>query len=180
MKLKKGDIVRFDFPSIRYSANKWAKAIYQGTTYTDQDGGELISVKWIRDGNDNKQNDGEYYSHMFVKLEEVSTQKEDRILKENKKVMKFDFERGKQQLLEWMDNEFDCSYGYSLDYIKELSTIADIQNEVESFRRFEESWLDKTATVNKATTMREVFEALKDTAIEDEDWFIIELFTTEQ
>jgi len=108
MKLKKGDIVRFDFPSIRYSANKWAKAIYQGTTYTDQDGGELISVKWIRDGNDNKQNDGEYYSHMFVKLEEVSTQKEDRILKENKKVMKFDFERGKRQLIEWMDNEFDC------------------------------------------------------------------------
>ena len=58
MKLKKGDIVRFDFPSIRYSANKWAKAIYQGTTYTDQDGGELIDIKWIRDGNDNEQNDG--------------------------------------------------------------------------------------------------------------------------
>lgn len=182
--LKKGDILRFDFPSIRYSANKWATAIYQGTTYIDQDGGEIISVKWIRDGNDNEQKDGEYYSHMFAKVfekvEEVSTQEEDRILKENKKDMKFDFERGKQQLLEWMDNEFDCSYGYSLDYIKELSTIADIQNEVESFRRFEESWLDKTATINKATTMREVFEALKDTAIEDEDWFIIELFTTEQ
>ena len=180
MKLKKGDIVRFDFPSIRYSANKWAKAIYQGTTYTDQDGGELISVKWIRDGNDNDQKDGEYYSHMFVKLEEVSTQKEDRILEENKKVMKFDFERGKQQLLEWMDNEFDCCYGYSLQYIKELSTIGDIQDEVESFRRFEDDWMNKTASINKATTMREVFEALKDTAIEEDDNFIIELFTTEQ
>ena len=94
--------------------------------------------------------------------------------------MKFDFERGKKQLLDWMDVEFDCSYGYSLQYIKELSTISDIQDEVESFRRFEDSWMKKTSAINKATTMREVFEALKDTAIEEDDNFIIELFTTEQ
>ena len=94
--------------------------------------------------------------------------------------MKFDFEKGKKQLIEWMDNEFDCTYGYSLQYIKELSTISEIEVEIESFRRFEDSWMKKTSTINKATTMREVFEALKDTAIEDEDWFIIELFTTEQ
>jgi hypothetical protein len=94
--------------------------------------------------------------------------------------MKFDFERGKQQLIEWMDNEFDCTYGYSLQYIKELSTIGEIQNEVESFRQFEESWINKTIAVKKADTMREVFAALKDTAIEDDDNFIIELFTTEQ
>jgi type IV secretory pathway VirD2 relaxase len=83
-----------------------------------QDGGELISVKWIRDGNDNKQNDGEYYSHMFVKVKEVSTQKEDRILKENKKVMKFDFERGKQQLVEYFNSDLDRATEYSLEYIK--------------------------------------------------------------
>ena len=94
--------------------------------------------------------------------------------------MKFDFERGKQQLIEWMDAEFDCTYGYSLQYIKELSTIEDVQYEVESFRRFEESWVGKTAAVNRATTMREIFEALQDTAIEDDDNFIIELFTTEE
>ena len=180
MKLKKGDIVRFDNPSIKYAANKWATAIYQGTTYTDQDGAELITVKWIRDGNDNEQNDGEYYSNMFEKVEEVSTQEEDRILKENKKDMKFDFERGKKQLLDWMDVEFDCSYGYSLQHIKELSTMSEIEVEIESFRRFEDSWMKKTSAINKATTMREVFEALKDTAIEDDDNFIIELFTTEQ
>lgn len=180
MKLKKGDIVRFDNPSVTYAANKWATAIYQGATYTDQDGAELIEVKWIRDGNDNGQNDGEYYLYMFVKVEDDSNQEEDRIFEENKKDMKFDFERGKQQLLTWMDNEFDCCYGNSLQYIKELSTIGDIQDEVESFRRFEESWIGKTAAVNRATTMREVFEALKDTAIEDDDNFIIELFTTEQ
>ena len=79
-----------------------------------------------------------------------------------------------------MDAEFDCTYGYSLQYIKELSTIEDVQYEVESFRRFEESWVGKTAAVNRATTMREIFEALQDTAIEDDDNFIIELFTTEQ
>jgi len=94
--------------------------------------------------------------------------------------MKFDFKRGKRQLIEWMDNEFDCTYGYSLQYIKELSTIEDIQCEVESFRRFEESWVGKTAAVNRATTMREIFKALQNTAIEDDDNFIIELFTTEQ
>jgi hypothetical protein len=94
--------------------------------------------------------------------------------------MKFDFEKGKRQLLEWMDNEFDCSYGYSLQYIKELSSIEDVRIEVESWFRFEEGWIGKTAAVNRATTMREVFAALQDTAIEDDDNFIIELFTTEQ
>ena len=94
--------------------------------------------------------------------------------------MKFDFERGKRQLLEWMDNEFDCSYGYSLQYIKELSSIEDVRIEVESWFRFEEEWIGKTAAVRRATTVREVLEALKDTAIEDDDNFIIELFTTEQ
>jgi hypothetical protein len=29
--------------------------------------------------------------------------------------------------------------------------------------------MKKTSTINKATTMREVFEALKDTALEDDD-----------
>jgi hypothetical protein len=94
--------------------------------------------------------------------------------------MKFDFERGKEQLLTWMDLEFDSSYGYSLQYIKELSTIADVQDEVESFRRFERSWKEKISSIKKATTMIEVFATLVDTAIENDDNFIIELFTTEE
>lgn len=94
--------------------------------------------------------------------------------------MKFDFERGKKQLLEWMDTEFDCSYGYSLQYIKELDDMDDIRSEVESWFRFEEDWVCKIAAVKKATTMREVFVALEDTSIENDDNFIIELFTTEQ
>jgi len=172
MKFKKGDILEFKGVK-NYSAKKGAKAI---CVYVDN----YVYVEWIRDGLDNDQDNGGYEKEWFTKVEEVSTQEENRIFEENKKVMKFDFEKGKQQLLEWMDNEFDCTYGYSLQYIKELSTIAEVQDEVESFRRFEESWVGKTAAVNRATTMREVFAALEDTAIEDDDNFIIELFTTEQ
>jgi len=172
MKFKRGDILEFiGVPT--YAAKKGAKAICVGND-------DYLQVEWIRNGDDNDQINGGYHADWFTKVEEVSTQEEDRIFEENKKVMKFDFEKGKEQLLTWMDNEFDCSYGHSLQYIKELSTIGEIQNEVESFRRFEENWVGKTAAVNRATTMREVFAALQDTAIEDDDNFIIELFTTEQ
>ena len=172
MKFKKGDILEFKGVK-NYSAKKGAKAICVSND-------DYLYVEWIRNGDDNDQGNGGYHTEWFIKVGEVSTQKEDRIFEENKKDMKFDFERGKQQLITWMDNEFDCNYGYSLQYIKELSTIEDVQYEVESFRRFEESWVGKTAAVNRATTMREIFEALKDTAIEDDDNFIIELFTTEE
>ena len=172
MEFKKGDILEFKGVK-NYSAKKGAKAI---CVYVDN----YVYVEWIRNGLDNDQDNGGYEKEWFTKVEEVSTQEENRIFEENKKDMKFDFERGKQQLIEWMDNEFDCTYGYSLQYIKELSTIEDVQYEVESFRRFEESWVGKTAAVNSATTMREIFEALKDTAIEDDDNTIIEFFTTEQ
>ena len=178
MKFKKGDILEFDGIG-RWSAKKGATAICTGYS-TDGEGEEYIEVRWVRNELSGIQDDGGYYESQFTKVGEVSTQGEDRIFEENKKVMKFDFEKGKQQLLEWMDNEFDCTYGTSLQYIKELSTIADIQDEVESFRRFEESWVGKTAAVNRATTMREIFKALQNTAIEDDDNFIIELFTTEQ
>jgi hypothetical protein len=172
MEFKKGDILEFKGVK-NYSAKKGAKAI---CVYVDN----YVYVDWIRDGLDNDQDNGGYEKEWFTKVEEVSTQGENRIFEENKKDMKFDFERGKRQLITWMDNEFDCNYGYSLQYIKELSTIEDVQYEVESFRRFEENWVGKTAAVNRATTMREIFEALKDTAIEDDDNFIIELFTTEE
>jgi len=195
MKFKKGDILEFKGVK-NYSAKKGAKAI---CVYVDN----YVYVEWIRNGLDNDQDNGGYEKEWFtkveerseyekflqlkqiydeLKVEEVSSQEENRIFEEIKKekVMKFDFERGKEQLLEWMDNEFDCTYGTSLQYIKELSTIADVQYEVESFRRFEESWVFKRLAVNNATTMREVFEALEDTSIENDDNFIIELFTTEQ
>ena len=180
MKLKKGDIVRFDNPSITYAANKWATAIYQGKTYTDEDGGELITVKWVRDENDNGQFDGEYYSHMFVKVEEVSTQEEDRILEENKKVMKFDLEKGKKLLIDYFDSEFEKAYGYSLDYIKDCDSMAEIESEVESFRRYEQSYLNRTVGISSASTLREVFNALEDSDLEDDDDTIMSFFVQER
>jgi hypothetical protein len=79
-----------------------------------------------------------------------------------------------------MDTEFDCSYGYTLQYIKEIDDIDDIEFEVESFRLFERDWKEKISSIKKATTMIEVFATLVDTAIENDDNFIIELFTTEE
>ena len=180
MKLKKGDIVRFDNPSVTYAANKWATAIYQDKTYTDQDGAELITVKWIRDGNDKEQNDGEYYSYMFEKVEEVSTQEEDRILKENKKVMKFDFENGKKLLVDYFDSEFEKAYGYSLDYVKGCDSIAEIESEIESFRRYEKDYFNRTTDISGATTLREVFNALEDSDLEDDDDTIMSFFFQER
>ena len=101
MKFKKGDILEFKGVET-YAAKKGAKAICIGND-------DYLQVEWIRNGDDNDQGNGGYYTEWFIKVGEVSTQKEDRILKENKKVMKFDFEKGKEQLITWMDNEFDCS-----------------------------------------------------------------------
>ena len=178
MKLKKGDTVRFDFPSIRYSANKWATAIYQGQKYTDQDGGELITLKWIRDGNDNGQKDGEYYSHMFVKLKEVSEQKEDRILSEIKKekVMKFDLEKGKEGLVEYFQGDFDRATEYSLEYIKSCDDLDLIESEVKSFRAFKEEHNKMIGRIEYATTLSQIFSALDDTALEDDDETILSFF----
>jgi hypothetical protein len=178
MKFKKGDILEFDGIG-RWAAKKGATAVCKGYEI-DEDGESFIEVQWVRNELSGGQGDGGYYESQFTKIGEVSTQGENRIFEENKKDMKFDFERGKEQLLTWMDLEFDSSYGYSLQYIKELRTIEDVQYELESFRRFEEGWVGKRAAVKQATTMREIFQALEDTAIEDDDNFIIELFTTEQ
>jgi len=84
-----GDMLVFSNTNVKrmYSAQSGAKAIFKG--FVDWTEGELIKVEWIRDGLDNKQDDGGYFISDFVKVEEVSTQKEDRIFEENKKkVMK--------------------------------------------------------------------------------------------
>ena len=74
MKMKKGEILTFNNPRISYSANRWARAIFTGKVEVDEDGGELIRVEWIRDGNDNSQHDGWYYSHMFLTQEQIKAE----------------------------------------------------------------------------------------------------------
>jgi hypothetical protein len=176
--LQTGDALSFTRGSFAYAANDGAKAIFQGKKYTDQDGGELISVKWVRDGNDNGQNDGEYFSSMFTKVEEVSPQKEVRILDEIKKekVMKFDLEKGKQRLIEYFEMEFERASMYSLEYIKECDDMDDVKSEVRSFNAFEEVHFKLRAKIDRASTLSLVFEALVDTCLEDDDETILSFF----
>jgi hypothetical protein len=173
--LKKGDILRF-MGDFRYSAKKGATSIYQGTTYIDQDGGELISVEWVRDGKDDGQKDGDYYLYMFEKVEEVSHQKEVRILEENKKVMKFDFEKGKQGLVEYFNSDLDRATEYSLEYIKSCDDMDDVETEVKSFRIFKEEHMKMIGRIERASTLALIFSALDDTALEDDDETILSFF----
>ena len=89
------------------STLRFSKAIFKGIV--EETEGELIKVEWIRDGLDNKQNNGGYFISDFVKVEEVSTQKEDRIFEEIKKekVMKFNFKEGKQRVIDMLENHIE-------------------------------------------------------------------------
>ena len=176
--LKKGALLTFSNPSVTYAANRWATAIFQGKKYTDQDGGELISVIWVRDGNDNGQKDGEYYLSMFTKSEDVSPQKEDRILSEIKKekVMKFDFEKGKQGLVKYFESEFERFEMYSLEAVKEYDDMDDVEREVRSFRAFKEEHYKLIGKIERASTLALTLSALDDTAMEDDDETILSFF----
>lgn len=182
MKLQKGDILAFIGGGNKYSAKIGAKAIYN-YTYQDCEGEEFINIKWIRDELSGSQEDGGYFESMFVKVfekvEEVSTQKEDRILEENKKVMKFDLEKGKQGLVEYFNGDLDRATEYSLEYIKSCNDIDDIENEVYSFRAFKEEHKKVISRIERANTLSAVFEALEDTAIEDDDETILSFFIEE-
>ena len=174
--LEKGDVLSFTRGNFKYAANDGAKATFTGRIYTNIDGADLISVKWIRDGNDNEQKDGEYFLTMFEKAEEVSEQKEDRILKENKKVMKFDFEKGKQGLVKYFESEFERFEMYSLEAVKEYDDMDDVEREVRSFRAFKEEHYKMIGKIERASTLALILSALDDTAMEDDDETILSFF----
>jgi hypothetical protein len=68
-------------------------------------------------------------------IEEREDLEKVRILNEIKKekVMKFDFEKGKQELLEYFEMEYSQATMYSLDYIKGCDDMDDVESEVKSF-----------------------------------------------
>ena len=171
MKFKEGDILEFKgVPT--YAAKKGAKAICVSN-------GDYLQVEWIRNGFDNDQINGGYHSEWFIKVGEVSEQKEDRILKENKKVMKFDLEKGKQGLLEYFQGEFDKAVEYSLEYIKSCDDMDLVELEVKSFRAFKEEHNKVIGRIEYATTLSQIFSALDDTAMEDDDETILSFFIEE-
>ena len=101
-----------------------------------------------------------------------------RILDEIKKekVMKFDFEKGKQELIEYFKMEYSQSEFYSLDYIKGCDNIDDVESEVKSFKGFKEVHFKLIGKIDRASTLSLIFEALDDTILEDDDERILSFF----
>jgi hypothetical protein len=111
-------------------------------------------------------------------LEEREDLEKVRILDEIKKekVMKFDFEKGKQELIEYFKMEYSQAEFYSLDYIKGCDNIDDVESEVKSFKDFKEVHFKLIGKIDRASTLSLVFEALTDTILEDDDERILSFF----
>jgi hypothetical protein len=101
----------------------------------------------------------------------------DEIKKE--KVMKFDLEKGKQGLLEYFQGDFDRAVEYSIEYIKSCDDIDDMANELASFRAFKEEHNKMIGRIERANTLSQIFSALDDTAMEDDDETILSFFIEE-
>jgi hypothetical protein len=178
MKFERNEIIEFKgVPT--FSAKKGAKAVCKGYFRLHDD--EMLDVEWIRNGDDNGQMNGGYHESWFTKVEEVSTQEEDRILDEIKKekVMKFDLEKGKERLVEYFQGDFDRATEYSLEYIKSCEDLDLIESEVKSFRAFKEEHNKMIGRIEYATTLSQIFSALDDTALEDDDETILSFFIEE-
>lgn len=111
-------------------------------------------------------------------IEEREDLEKVRILDEIKKekVMKFDFEKGKQELLEYFEMEYSQATMYSLDYIKSCDDMDDVESEVKSFNDFKEEHSKRFTRINRASTLSLIFEALDDTSLEDDDERILSFF----
>ena len=111
-------------------------------------------------------------------IEEREDLEKVRILNEIKKekVMKFDFEKGKQELLEYFEMEYSQATMYSLDYIKSCDDMDDVESEVKSFNGFKEVHFKLIGKIDRASTLSLVFEALVDTILEDDDERILSFF----
>jgi hypothetical protein len=111
-------------------------------------------------------------------IEERENLEKVRILDEIKKekVMKFDFEKGKQELIEYFKMEYSQAEFYSLDYIKGCDNIDDVESEVRSFKDFKEVHFKLIGKIDRASTLSLVFEALDDTILEDDDERILSFF----
>jgi len=164
------DIVEFNNKFGTYAANDGARAIV--TDFNE----DYLSVKWIRNGEDNGQDDGEYFYNLFKKVEEVSTQKEDRILIENEKDMKFDFEKGKILLMEYFQSDIERGERYTLDTIKGLDDIGDMKMEIDVFNHFKDKVERTIIKINQSKTLSDIFRVLSDTDLEDNDETVLSFF----
>jgi len=111
-------------------------------------------------------------------IEERENLEKVRILDEIKKekVMKFDFEKGKQELIEFFKMEYSQVEFYSLDHIRGCNNIDDVESELKSFKGFQEVHFRLIGKIDRASTLSLVFEALTDTILEDDDERILSFF----
>jgi len=111
-------------------------------------------------------------------IEERENLEKVRILDEIKKekVMKFDFEKGKQELIEYFEMEYSQAEFYSLDHIRGCNNIDDVESEVKGFKDFKEVHFKLIGKIDRASTLSLVFEALTDTILEDDDERILSFF----
>jgi len=126
-----------------------------------------------------------YQSVMSQSIDEIKyliEEREDlekvRILDEIKKekVMKFDFEKGKQELIEYFEMEYSQAEFYSLDHIRGCNNMDDVESELKSFKGFKEVHFRLIGKIDRASTLSLVFEALTDTILEDDDERILSFF----
>ena len=94
--------------------------------------------------------------------------------------MKFDFKRGKEEILEYLDMEFDRASEYTLEYVKSASNMEDVVQEVESFNHYKSDIMSRKKKIERSTTMRDIFNSLEGTAFEDDDEMIIDFFINKQ
>lgn len=180
MKLVKGDILEFKGAET-YEAQEGARAIYKGH-YTNAHGDEYITIEWIRDELSNEQQDGNYYEYMFKKVEEIFTQKEDRIFEENKKVMKIEFKEGVQRVIELLrqhDEDFKADMRQDIANIAragEEDAIDEIEDIIESVRISTHYTNKAIEHLEKVTTLRGVFNALENTVFEEEEAPVLRAF----
>ncbi len=185
MEFKEGDILEFK-GSDRYSAKKGATAIFK-ESHTYSLGGNVhyqAIVEWIRDGLDNEQMDGSYNIKHFTKIGEVSTQKEDRIFEENKKDMKFNFNEGKQRVIDMLENSIK---DFESDLLQDIKTIANRDRGDETIDQIEDvinsirmnaNYCEKAIKkVQDSSTVAEILASMRNTVYEEmEETVLAELF----
>lgn len=182
-KFKVKDVLEFEGGGT-YAAQKGATGICKGyfVGYGDV---EYVDIEWIRDGLDNEQMNGGYFESQFTKVEEKVSQKEDRIFEEKKdmKNLKYNFEEGKQRVINMLNEHID---DFTHDMLQDIRTIINqdqdetvdqIEDIIETIRhntRLVEIAIEK---VNKSKTIIDILASMEDTCYDCmEETVLSELF----
>jgi hypothetical protein len=184
MKFKKGDIVEFQ-GAHSYSAKKGATAIVE-EYYTGWNDEEWLKVKWIRDELSGNQEDGGYFENHFTKVEEISQQKENRIFEENKKVMKFNFNEGKQRVIDMLETHIE---NFEFDMLQDIRTVINedreeivdqIEDIIKTIKTNTNHCMKAIEKVQNSSTVAEILASMELTCYEEmEETVLTELFGLE-